>query len=202
MTASGRRPRTRLEERAYGSQHRARRAHLLAELERVGFAPCPRCGLPMVPGQRLHLDHSDPAAKQLGLPGDRLTHATCNEADGGRIGNAMMRAMASGMLPLAIEDKPEHRPPTEAEIDAAMERIGQDYGHRGGCGCSPMLAQGGAQSRCRLSPSLAYIRLVLATLRAWAQESHGGFPHPLGSVVIPLGKKAKPQVRALCYVTL
>jgi hypothetical protein len=72
--------------RAYGKKHRAIRKRLLAMLAATGPWPCPRCGKPMIAGMRLHLGHSFEAAKLLGLPGDRLEHASCNEGAGGRIG--------------------------------------------------------------------------------------------------------------------
>jgi hypothetical protein len=51
--------------------------------------PCPRCGLPLLPGQDLDLDHTDDRAGYLGF-----IHATCNRAAGARLGNARRRARA------------------------------------------------------------------------------------------------------------
>lgn len=39
---------------------------------------CGFCDLPMLDGQPLDLDHSNPALKGPGVPGDRLTHTACN----------------------------------------------------------------------------------------------------------------------------
>jgi hypothetical protein len=60
---------------AYGWTHRRRRAALLPQ---AYGTPCPRCGELMLATQRLELDHSDPRTKDAALPGDRITHATCN----------------------------------------------------------------------------------------------------------------------------
>lgn len=76
----------------YGSAHRARRAALLAALARAPGQPCPRCGMPMWPGQRLDLGHASDEAKRRGLPGDRLEHATCNRRAGQQITAAIQRA--------------------------------------------------------------------------------------------------------------
>lgn len=56
--------------RGYGSQHRKLRAKLL--LEAYG-QPCYRCGMPMLPHQALHLDHTD---DRTGYGG--MSHAVCN----------------------------------------------------------------------------------------------------------------------------
>ena len=40
----------------YGSKHQKLRKALLAK---AYGQPCSRCGLPMLPGQQLHLDHDD-----------------------------------------------------------------------------------------------------------------------------------------------
>jgi hypothetical protein len=87
----------------YGSVHRRVRAALLAELAAIGGAPCPLCGEMMYAwmGRALHLHHSDPAAKLLGLPGDTLAHAACNLRDGGRTGASITNdrtATGGGMV--------------------------------------------------------------------------------------------------------
>lgn len=69
----------------YGYQHQKRRAALLA---RAYGQPCPLCGNVMLPGQRLHLDHSLPLALG-GSTGDRITHGRCNERAGARLGNRL-----------------------------------------------------------------------------------------------------------------
>lgn len=65
--------------RSYGHEHQQRRAELMPHA--IGQR-CPRCLELMLTGQALDLDHSDPNSKLLGLPGDRITHAACNQ--GGR----------------------------------------------------------------------------------------------------------------------
>lgn len=137
MTSGRNRPRTSLEERAYGSQHRARRKQLLAALAEIGAAPCPRCGQAMTPEMELHLDHSNPAAKQYGQPGDVLTHAKCNTAAGGRLSQAI-RAATTTPTPRSLFAPPIPR--TEAEIEADMIRLAP---HHDGCRCRQR-----AQSRC------------------------------------------------------
>ena len=79
---------------AYGWNHQQVRAQLLAELAAVGIAPCGICGRAMTPGMQLHVHHSDPAAKQAGLPGDVLTHQRCNLSYGDGTGK---RATAAAM---------------------------------------------------------------------------------------------------------
>lgn len=62
--------------------------------------PCARCRKPMLPGQRLALDHADDRAGYLGY-----SHKRCNEEAGGRKGNAAKRK-ATNMLKvcaLAVE---------------------------------------------------------------------------------------------------
>jgi hypothetical protein len=82
----------------YGSAHRSRRARLLADLARRPGQPCPRCGMPMLAGQRLDLGHASPEAKARGLPGDRLEHAACNRRAGQAITAAIQRARG-GLTP-------------------------------------------------------------------------------------------------------
>jgi hypothetical protein len=69
-------------ERGYGAAHQKRRKQLLP----LAYGtPCPICGLLMLLGQALDLDHSTPISKG-GTEGDRITHAFCNRsrADGVR----------------------------------------------------------------------------------------------------------------------
>lgn len=75
-------PRTPFTDRGYGSAHRRMRAALLAKF--VSGDPCAICHKPMLDGDSLDLDHSDPSARLRGEPGDRLTHSSCNRRDGGR----------------------------------------------------------------------------------------------------------------------
>jgi len=69
--------------KAYGYAHQQK----ATQLKRAALGqPCPICGGPMLAGHQLDLDHTDPQAKALGLPGDRVTHATCNRSEGGTRG--------------------------------------------------------------------------------------------------------------------
>jgi hypothetical protein len=54
----------------YGSQHKKLRAQLLPQ---AYGQPCSRCGRPMLPGQALHLDHTDNRLSYLGF-----SHTACN----------------------------------------------------------------------------------------------------------------------------
>ena len=63
-------------ERGYNAAHQAKRAALLAT---AYGQPCARCGLPMLPGQPLDLDHTDDRAGYRGM-----SHQACNRAAGGR----------------------------------------------------------------------------------------------------------------------
>jgi hypothetical protein len=159
MSSNGRPP-------AYGPEHRRRRKVLLEQLAMIGAQPCPICGLPMTVRNRLHLDHSDPAAKARGEPGDRLVHAVCNEDSGGQLGAAIARANgqlrpglanASGQTsgpgkpqppPPAQppRDKPERPSLTPEQIDARMAQLAP---HNEGCDCRQRLTTHGvAGSRC------------------------------------------------------
>jgi len=68
---------------SYRSGHQTRRTQLLAELQYLGGGICMLCRGIMLPGMELHLHHSDPLAKQMGLPGDVLVHNKCNLSEGG-----------------------------------------------------------------------------------------------------------------------
>ena len=63
----------------YGSQHQRRRLILL---DRDLGKPCPRCGLPMLRGQRLAAGHTDDLATDPQSTADRLEHADCKERAG------------------------------------------------------------------------------------------------------------------------
>lgn len=68
------------------------------------MAPCPRCGLPMKPGQRLDLDHTDDRAGYLGL-----SHSRCNQGAGSRIGSARRKARLAGERTAAQREAHNHR---------------------------------------------------------------------------------------------
>jgi hypothetical protein len=72
--------------------HQTERTRQLAELERLGPQPCPRCGDLMYPDRpdQLDLDHlALPRALGNVGPGDKLAHATCNRSAGGRLSAAL-----------------------------------------------------------------------------------------------------------------
>lgn len=75
-------PRTSATDRGYGGEHRRTRKALLEAF--VCGDICPLCSEPMLDGDLLDLDHSDPMARLRGEPGDRLTHSSCNRREGGR----------------------------------------------------------------------------------------------------------------------
>lgn len=77
----------------YGADHQRRRE---LEIEQAYNTPCPRCGLPMLRGQKLHYGHTADAALSPGSKADRFEHADyedCpeggNTAAGGRLGQLM-----------------------------------------------------------------------------------------------------------------
>jgi hypothetical protein len=76
----------------YGTAHQRTRARLLPA---AYGTPCPLCGLLMLRGQRLHLDHSTPVVMG-GTHGDRITHGWCNEGAGGRLARQRARGSSSG----------------------------------------------------------------------------------------------------------
>lgn len=69
-------------------QHQQRRRVLLAT---AYGTPCPYCGTTMEPGQPLDLDHANPVALGNVGPGDRMAHASCNRAHGGRLSGQLRR---------------------------------------------------------------------------------------------------------------
>lgn len=77
----------------YGSDHQRRRA---LGIEQAYGTPCPRCGEPMLRGQKLHFGHSEDRALNPASKADRFEHADksdCpeggNTAAGGRLGQRM-----------------------------------------------------------------------------------------------------------------
>jgi hypothetical protein len=75
---------------AYAGPHQAIRRVLLPD---AYGKPCPRCGLPMLPGQDLDLGHTDDRAAYSGME-----HARCNRQAGARLGNARRRERSRPML--------------------------------------------------------------------------------------------------------
>jgi hypothetical protein len=63
-------PKTSSAQRGYSNKHRKLRAQLLPY---AYGQPCTRCGRIMLPGQALHLDHTDDRAGYRGF-----SHAKCN----------------------------------------------------------------------------------------------------------------------------
>jgi hypothetical protein len=94
----------------YGGPHQATRRALLPD---AYGRRCPRCGLPMLPGQALDLDHTDDRAGYLGM-----SHAICNRRAGGRLGAARRRDLSS----------PTERIIMVAEVALALE-ISEDRAH-------------------------------------------------------------------------
>jgi excisionase family DNA binding protein len=72
--------------RGYGSRHQAERRRWALVVE-SGAALCVRCGLPIAPGARWHLDHRDDGLGYLGP-----AHAMCNLRAAAKRGNKLMRA--------------------------------------------------------------------------------------------------------------
>ena len=64
--------------RGYGSVHDARRRQV-APLVAAGNVTCVRCGYPIRPRERWHLDHTDDRKGYLGV-----SHAYCNLSAAGR----------------------------------------------------------------------------------------------------------------------
>lgn len=76
----------------YGIEHQRIRNKMVVALRRTWQGinaglplpkpTCPRCGQPMLPYEPLQLGHSTAERKQMGLPGDRLEHGSCNMSAG------------------------------------------------------------------------------------------------------------------------
>lgn len=66
--------------RPYGAEHRRRRKIALRE---AFGTPCPRCGLPMLPGQNLDFGHSEDLAYNRASRADRMEHADSRDCPAG-----------------------------------------------------------------------------------------------------------------------
>lgn len=75
---------------AYSGPHQAIRRALLPY---AYGRPCPRCGQPMLPGQKLDLGHTDDRAGYSGIE-----HSRCNRQAGARLGNERRRARRERMI--------------------------------------------------------------------------------------------------------
>jgi hypothetical protein len=93
---------------AYSGPHQAIRRALLPY---AYGRPCPRCGRPMLPGQKLDLGHTDDRAGYSGIE-----HARCNRAAGARLGNERRRARRERMIAMV------------EQVALALE-IGEDRRH-------------------------------------------------------------------------
>lgn len=81
------------QDRPYGAEHRRRRAQTIEDAYNT---PCPRCGLPMLRGQRLDFGHTIDWALDHGSKADRFEHADkadCpaggNRSAGGKLGQRL-----------------------------------------------------------------------------------------------------------------
>lgn len=73
--------------KAYGAQHRQTRKDLLPAAINTH---CPICGLLMLAGDLLELDHTVPAALSGGRSGgDRIVHRHCNRRRGANLASAL-----------------------------------------------------------------------------------------------------------------
>jgi hypothetical protein len=66
-------------DRGYGNAHMKTRRELLPK---AWGTPCPLCGVLMLRGQKLDLDHSTPLSLDSTAHGDRMTHSWCNRSRG------------------------------------------------------------------------------------------------------------------------
>jgi 5-methylcytosine-specific restriction endonuclease McrA len=80
-------------ERGLGNEHQKERRRLLPLAH---FQPCPLCGYTMYPEQALDLDHVVPRAfgGSTEVEGGRISHASCNRAEGPRIRRALRHQWA------------------------------------------------------------------------------------------------------------
>ncbi len=76
--------------RGYGGRLQAERRRW-EPIVQSGRVACVRCGLPIAPGARWHLDHDEDRVHYLGP-----AHAVCNLRAGGQKGNAIKRSPLRG----------------------------------------------------------------------------------------------------------
>lgn len=99
----------------YRGDHARIRRELLAAL--VPGSPCPVCGQPMYPEQRLHLGHLDDETGRS-IPGRYvgLVHAgKCNEGRGGKVNPWNVRGRAAAA-------RAARSPERQRELDSAAAR--------------------------------------------------------------------------------
>jgi hypothetical protein len=89
------RPKASTTARGYGSPHQAERRRWAPVVE-SGAAVCVRCGFPIAPGTRWHLDHDDDKIHYRGP-----AHARCNLIAAARRGNELMRAKQALNQPMS-----------------------------------------------------------------------------------------------------
>lgn len=70
-------------DRGYGSEHQSIRRALL---DAAYGQPCHHCGIPMLKGQQLDLDHTADRSAYRGF-----AHAHCNRSEGAKRGNRQRR---------------------------------------------------------------------------------------------------------------
>lgn len=80
------RPKGSTTARGHGWTHQTERKRWEPVVE-SGYASCCRCGFPIVPGARWHLDHEDDGVHYRGP-----AHAMCNLRAAAKRGNELMRA--------------------------------------------------------------------------------------------------------------
>ena len=88
-------PRQRSSRNGYGWHHQKLRQQMLPH---AWGTLCHFCGLPMIPGQPLDLDHTDDRRSYRGM-----THRACNRADGARKVNAKRNSKGPLFNPRAAD---------------------------------------------------------------------------------------------------
>jgi hypothetical protein len=87
------RPKGSTTQRGYGARHQAER-RAWEPLVQTGTVLCVRCGFPILPGSRWHLDHEDDGLHYLGP-----SHARCNLQAAAKRGNEIRRALYAPRVP-------------------------------------------------------------------------------------------------------